>query len=153
MNFDYHFVSGGNWGGFVYLIYILFLRFVIVHREFQDGEDCVTDVCRFGVKKKKKKNKSRLVSSVLYFSAILSSSIHNPYIKKKWPQTSPSTPVSKAPLLSTLDRVTIPIPLTRRCPHIGAVTQDERDTLLGQKGCTVWLTGLSASGKASCVYV
>lgn len=83
MNFDCHFVSGGNWGEFVYLIYKLFLRFVIVHREFQDGEDCVTDVCRFGVKKKKKKNKSRLVSSVLYFSAILSSSIHNPYIKKK----------------------------------------------------------------------
>lgn len=80
MNFDCDFVSGGNWGGFVYLIYKLFLRFVIVHREFQDGEDCVTDVCRFGVKKKK--NKSRLVSSVLYFSATLSSSIHNPYKKK-----------------------------------------------------------------------
>nr|6B8V_A Chain A, Adenylylsulfate kinase [Cryptococcus neoformans]6B8V_B Chain B, Adenylylsulfate kinase [Cryptococcus neoformans]6B8V_C Chain C, Adenylylsulfate kinase [Cryptococcus neoformans]6C6B_A Chain A, Adenylyl-sulfate kinase [Cryptococcus neoformans var. grubii H99]6C6B_B Chain B, Adenylyl-sulfate kinase [Cryptococcus neoformans var. grubii H99]6C6B_C Chain C, Adenylyl-sulfate kinase [Cryptococcus neoformans var. grubii H99]6C6B_D Chain D, Adenylyl-sulfate kinase [Cryptococcus neoformans v len=33
--------------------------------------------------------------------------------------------------------------------HPGAVTQDERDTLLGQKGCTVWLTGLSASGKST----
>ncbi|KIR58941.1 adenylylsulfate kinase [Cryptococcus bacillisporus CA1280] len=33
--------------------------------------------------------------------------------------------------------------------HPGAVTQDERNTLLGQKGCTVWLTGLSASGKST----
>ena len=31
----------------------------------------------------------------------------------------------------------------------GAVGQDERGELLGQKGATVWLTGLSASGKVS----
>lgn len=69
MNFDCHFVSGGNWGGFVYLIYKLFLRFVIVHREFQDGEDCVTDVCRFGVKKKEKKEqKSFGKFSFVFFS-------------------------------------------------------------------------------------
>lgn len=68
MNFDCHFVSGGNWGEFVYLIYILFLRFVIVHREFQDGEDCVTDVCRFGVKKKKKEQESFGKFSFVFFS-------------------------------------------------------------------------------------
>ncbi|KAK8854778.1 adenylylsulfate kinase [Kwoniella newhampshirensis] len=33
--------------------------------------------------------------------------------------------------------------------HPGAVTQDERDGLLGQKGATIWLTGLSASGKST----
>ncbi|ODN78755.1 adenylylsulfate kinase [Cryptococcus amylolentus CBS 6039] len=33
--------------------------------------------------------------------------------------------------------------------HPGAVTQDERDSLLGQKGATIWLTGLSASGKST----
>ena len=42
----------------------MFLRFVIVHREFQDGEDCVTDVCRFGVKKKQES----FQSSVCIFS-------------------------------------------------------------------------------------
>ena len=31
--------------------------------------------------------------------------------------------------------------------HPGAVTQPERAELLKQKGVTVWLTGLSASGK------
>ncbi|WVN85919.1 adenylylsulfate kinase [Cryptococcus depauperatus CBS 7841] len=33
--------------------------------------------------------------------------------------------------------------------HPGAVTQEERDDLLDQKGCTIWLTGLSASGKST----
>ncbi|ODN78074.1 adenylylsulfate kinase [Cryptococcus wingfieldii CBS 7118] len=33
--------------------------------------------------------------------------------------------------------------------HPGAVTQDERDSLLAQKGATIWLTGLSASGKST----
>ncbi|WVR07496.1 adenylylsulfate kinase [Kwoniella sp. DSM 27419] len=33
--------------------------------------------------------------------------------------------------------------------HPGAVTQEERDGLLGQKGATIWLTGLSASGKST----
>ncbi|WVQ74936.1 adenylylsulfate kinase [Cryptococcus sp. DSM 104548] len=33
--------------------------------------------------------------------------------------------------------------------HPGAVTQQERDSLLGQKGATIWLTGLSASGKST----
>ncbi|KAK1927106.1 putative adenylyl-sulfate kinase [Papiliotrema laurentii] len=33
--------------------------------------------------------------------------------------------------------------------HEGAVGQDERASLLGQKGATVWLTGLSASGKST----
>jgi hypothetical protein len=33
--------------------------------------------------------------------------------------------------------------------HEGAVGQDERASMLGQKGATVWLTGLSASGKVS----
>ncbi|KAJ3022822.1 Adenylyl-sulfate kinase [Thoreauomyces humboldtii] len=33
--------------------------------------------------------------------------------------------------------------------HEGAVTRDERETLLGHKGLTVWLTGLSASGKST----
>src|SRR5688572_10149579 len=33
--------------------------------------------------------------------------------------------------------------------HEGAVTRDEREKLLGQKGVTVWMTGLSASGKST----
>ncbi|KAH8828300.1 adenylylsulfate kinase [Flagelloscypha sp. PMI_526] len=33
--------------------------------------------------------------------------------------------------------------------HPGAVTRDERSNLLGQTGVTVWLTGLSASGKST----
>lgn len=35
--------------------------------------------------------------------------------------------------------------------HEGAVSYDERCELLGQRGATVWLTGLSASGKVSFV--
>ena len=33
--------------------------------------------------------------------------------------------------------------------HEGAVTREDRQHLLGQKGVTVWLTGLSASGKST----
>ncbi len=33
--------------------------------------------------------------------------------------------------------------------HEGSVTRDERHALLGQKGCVVWMTGLSASGKST----
>ncbi|KZS98514.1 adenylylsulfate kinase [Sistotremastrum niveocremeum HHB9708] len=33
--------------------------------------------------------------------------------------------------------------------HPGSVTADERAKLLGQKGVTLWLTGLSASGKST----
>lgn len=33
--------------------------------------------------------------------------------------------------------------------HEGHVTRAERNTLLGQKGCTVWFTGLSACGKST----
>ncbi|KIO17124.1 hypothetical protein M407DRAFT_33232, partial [Tulasnella calospora MUT 4182] len=33
--------------------------------------------------------------------------------------------------------------------HPGSVTASERATLLGQKGITIWLTGLSASGKST----
>src|SRR5450432_3561002 len=33
--------------------------------------------------------------------------------------------------------------------HEGTVTRDEREKLLGQKGVTVWMTGLSASGKST----
>ncbi|WVW85611.1 adenylylsulfate kinase [Kwoniella bestiolae CBS 10118] len=33
--------------------------------------------------------------------------------------------------------------------HPGSVTQDERNQLLNQKGATIWLTGLSASGKST----
>ena len=31
--------------------------------------------------------------------------------------------------------------------HAGTVDSEERTQLLGQKGITIWLTGLSASGK------
>lgn len=31
--------------------------------------------------------------------------------------------------------------------HEGAVADNERSELLNQKGATIWLTGLSASGK------
>jgi len=33
--------------------------------------------------------------------------------------------------------------------HPGAVAADERSKLLGQRGLTIWLTGLSASGKST----
>lgn len=33
--------------------------------------------------------------------------------------------------------------------HEGSVTREERSSLLGQKGVTVWMTGLSASGKST----
>src|SRR6187401_2820175 len=33
--------------------------------------------------------------------------------------------------------------------HEGSVSREERETLLGQKGVTVWMTGLSASGKST----
>ncbi|KAL0091380.1 adenylylsulfate kinase [Phycomyces blakesleeanus] len=33
--------------------------------------------------------------------------------------------------------------------HKGAVSLTERQELLGQKGCTIWFTGLSASGKST----
>src|ERR1700722_9357673 len=33
--------------------------------------------------------------------------------------------------------------------HSGTVTRDEREKLLNQKGLTVWMTGLSASGKST----
>lgn len=33
--------------------------------------------------------------------------------------------------------------------HEGNVTREERQANLGQKGCTLWMTGLSASGKST----
>lgn len=33
--------------------------------------------------------------------------------------------------------------------HAGNVTREERQAMLGQKGCTVWFTGLSACGKST----
>lgn len=33
--------------------------------------------------------------------------------------------------------------------HEGSVSYDERCELVGQRGATVWLTGLSASGKST----
>jgi adenylylsulfate kinase len=33
--------------------------------------------------------------------------------------------------------------------HAGSVTREERQSLLNQKGVTVWMTGLSASGKST----
>src|SRR5437660_3572811 len=33
--------------------------------------------------------------------------------------------------------------------HLGAVTRADREQLNGHRGCTVWLTGLSGSGKST----
>ena len=33
--------------------------------------------------------------------------------------------------------------------HPGAVTRADREQLNGHRGCTVWLTGLSGSGKST----
>lgn len=33
--------------------------------------------------------------------------------------------------------------------HQGSITREERQKLLGQKGCVIWFTGLSASGKST----
>jgi adenylyl-sulfate kinase len=37
-------------------------------------------------------------------------------------------------------------------PHKNSVSSEERARILGQKPCTIWLTGLSASGKSSLAY-
>ena len=37
--------------------------------------------------------------------------------------------------------------------HEGSVTREERERLLGQKGVTLWMTGLSASGKSTIAVV
>ncbi len=36
--------------------------------------------------------------------------------------------------------------------HEGHVTRDSRETMLKQKGCTLWFTGLSGSGKSTVAY-
>ena len=36
--------------------------------------------------------------------------------------------------------------------HEGHVTREERSALLKQKGCTLWFTGLSASGKSTIAF-
>src|SRR6516165_6301441 len=36
--------------------------------------------------------------------------------------------------------------------HEGHVTRDERSSMLKQKGCTIWFTGLSGSGKSTFAY-
>lgn len=36
--------------------------------------------------------------------------------------------------------------------HEGHVSREIREKLLGQKGCTIWLTGLSASGKSTLAF-
>ena len=36
--------------------------------------------------------------------------------------------------------------------HEGHVTREEREKLLQQKGCTIWFTGLSGSGKSTIAY-
>ena len=36
--------------------------------------------------------------------------------------------------------------------HEGHVTREERNALLKQKGCTIWFTGLSGSGKSTIAY-
>lgn len=33
--------------------------------------------------------------------------------------------------------------------HDGEVTREDREALLGQRGCTIWMTGLSGSGKST----
>lgn len=33
--------------------------------------------------------------------------------------------------------------------HAGMVTKTDRETISGHKGCTIWMTGLSASGKST----
>jgi adenylylsulfate kinase len=33
--------------------------------------------------------------------------------------------------------------------HAGIVSKSERETISGHKGCTIWMTGLSASGKST----
>ncbi|MFC1818560.1 adenylyl-sulfate kinase [Thermodesulfobacteriota bacterium] len=36
--------------------------------------------------------------------------------------------------------------------HESHVSREERENLLGQKGCTIWMTGLSASGKSTLAF-
>ena len=49
-----------------------------------------------------------------------------------------------------LTRPRMPDPLaTNLTWHAGTVTRQDRERLIGQKGVTVWLTGLSAAGKST----
>ena len=61
---------------------------------------------------------------------------------KEWRQTSLFTLVSLQPFEQDQGHI-----LRHVVSLAGAVGQDERAELLGQKGATIWLTGLSASGK------
>ena len=45
--------------------------------------------------------------------------------------------------------MTTPIKATNITWHAGSVAREERQRLLNQKGVTVWMTGLSASGKST----
>ena len=45
--------------------------------------------------------------------------------------------------------MTTPEKATNITWHAGSVTRDQRQRLLNQKGVTVWMTGLSASGKST----
>src|SRR5687767_859784 len=45
--------------------------------------------------------------------------------------------------------MTTPIKATNITWHAGSVTREQRQRLLNQKGVTVWMTGLSASGKST----
>ncbi len=69
-------------------------------------------------------------------------------------------PISNATLAAgmVIDRLTsdqlaeekpTPAPRDTLCRHEGDVTQAMRETRLGQKGVTVWLTGLPSSGKST----
>ncbi len=33
--------------------------------------------------------------------------------------------------------------------HLSQITQEDREAVLGQRGCVIWLTGLSGSGKST----
>src|SRR5205807_3121011 len=55
------------------------------------------------------------------------------------------------PLLRSHGAMTV-IKATNITWHEGHATRDERNTLLGQKGATLWFTGLSGSGKSTIAF-
>lgn len=87
-----------------------------------------------------------LHTSILHPSASHTITFSQTNIQKaqsQWPRTDPSPPHSSSePALTQ--------PIYRNITyHASALTRSERSALRNQRGLTIWLTGLSASGKST----
>lgn len=74
--------------------------------------------------------------------------IHSPMTTSHKPRATGHRPTATGNLLSEANQMTKQV-ATNITWHEGTVTRDERQKALGQTGCTLWLTGLSGSGKST----